>query len=270
MMECLIIKKWVDLDPGIGTRVAAEIIGCTMFHFIGSVAPTAVANAVALMVIVYFTAKQSGAHINPAISLTFTLLGHTNPIEFIIYSISQIIGCIFGAFILKGLVPKSFQNTINGCFVPQESLSYLQIWGWETVGTAMFIMPVFSVVWYMQNKTGYGTTGPIMIGLSLLASAYAAGPWTGASFNPSRTLASPIVLHCVDWHYVWIYILGELMGAMVATTFILPWYGIATKAWYRGMLSKDFRIKMAKYVPNIVINTLDMYIPANIEAEHDV
>ena len=60
------------------------------------------------------------------------------------------------------------------------------------------------------------------------------------------------------------------MGAMVATTFILPWYGIATKAWYRGMLSKDFRIKMAKYVPNIVINTLDMYIPANIEAEHDV
>lgn len=252
--------SWTRVHPDLYTKFAAEFLGCMMFHFIGSLAPTATANSVALMTLVYFTAKLSGAHLNPAISWVFNMLGHTNPLELVVYAGAQISGAMLGALWLALLVPGLVIGSdkhlpFDGCFVPDTRLVPAQVMGFEAMGTFMFVLPVFSVVWYTQHKQGYGTTGPIMVGLSLLAAAYAVGGFTGAALNPARVLASYAVFGCVPGATVGYYIGGQLLGAFLATLVIVPWYGISNKPWYMAFMSEGFQRVMQSYQPSIEILT---------------
>ena len=238
-------KPTVDAGgPVLSVRALAECIGCMMFHFIGSVAtsygPTA--NGVVLMVIVYYIAKVSGAHLNPAVTLTFSILGHSHPYEVLVYWFAQLTGCVLGALWIAALVPGSHVRGVDdgfdGCFRPDSRISKMQIVGWEGVGTFCFLVPIFSVVWYTQNKSGYGNTGPLIVGLSLMATAMAVGPWTGAALNPARVLASPMVYDCGNAEYLGFYVAGEFLGAALVPFATLPWYGISAHPWYAKVIPK--------------------------------
>lgn len=254
------LQRYLPSDPPIYYRLFAELVGCMMFHFIGSVSPTPVANGIALMTIVYFTAKLSGAHLNPAVTTTFMLLGHTNPLETVLYWMAQIAGCALGALWLAALVPTAFirhEGLNDGCFTPSQNLSDARVFGWEAACTFCFITPVFSVVWYTQQKAGYGNTGPLIVGLSLFASALAAGPYTGAALNPARVLGSPIVFDC-RYKKLYTYILGQLTGAIVSTIAIIPCYGIASKPWYRKIFARKMLDAVTAHSnTSIVITTVN-------------
>lgn len=267
-------KEWlVDVRPRVVSKFAHEFIGCMLFHFLGSVGQTPVANAVALMVLVYYTAKTSDAHLNPALSLTFSILGYTNPLELLFYWAAQISGAAMGAMWLALLVPDIQIRSKNlhivpyqrydGCFLPRQDLSYAQIFGWEAFATFAFIVPIFSVVWYTLRKRGYGNTGPLMIGLSLYAAAAAANPFTGAALNPARVLGSPIVFDCRNRDFLFYYIIGELVGALLVPLVIIPWYGIAREAWYLDTIPFFIKKRMKLYQPSLrikdtdTINTID-------------
>jgi len=234
-----------------------------IFHFIGSVSPTPLANAMCLMAVVYYAAKVSGAHLNPSVSLTFTLLGFTNPLEMLFYWAAQIVGCCLGALWVAALVPYLHVRSaidgydgLSGCFVPHEMLSKAEIFGWEAVCTFSFLVPVFSVVWYTQHKEGYGNTGPVMIGLSLFASALAAGPFTGAALNPARVLGSPMVFDCGVNQYIFYYIIGEIVAAFATAMAIIPWYGICDQAWYIMFLPESVKNVMKSYQPSIQLKSI--------------
>lgn len=216
-----------------------------MFHFLGSASPTAWTNGIVLVVLVYYTAKISAAHLNPAVSLTFCILGHVSPWEMLCYWTAQVSGCGIGALLLAGLIPglhvretPSKRMTRSGCFYPASSLTDFGIFAWEAVCTTTFIAPIFSVVWYTQRKRGYGNTGPLIVGLSLLGNALAAGPFTGASLNPARSVASPMVFDCTSTPKMYLYVLGELAGGLAASLLVIPWYGISGSAWYGNRLPR--------------------------------
>ena len=240
---------------GLFAKFSMECLTCMIFHFVGSVSPNPVSNALILMVLVYFAAKVSGAHLNPAVTLTFTLLGHVNPFEALLYWAAQITGCILGALWIACLVPalnirSGIEGTlVHGCFLPNESLSNKQVFGWEALSTFNFILPIFAVVWYTQSKSGYGNTGPIIVGLSLFANALACGPWTGAALNPARVLGSPAVFDCGNQSSILYYIFGELVGASLAVAAIIPWYGISSDAWYIKQVPKAAKEKMILFQP---------------------
>jgi aquaporin Z len=249
-----LLKTWFTKPtPSILSKVAAEFIACAMFHFIGSVSPTAYTNGIALMVLVYYTAKTSGAHLNPALSLSFMFLGYTNPLELLFYWIAQILGCAFGALWISFLVPglyigkqiTRFPNRIayDGCFVPLSTLSDANIFGWEALCTFNFILPIFSVVWYTLHKPGYGTTGPLMVGLSLIANILVAASFTGGALNPARVLGSMIIFKCPSPITSVYYIMGELLGGLIVPVFIIPWYGVNPEAWYFEFNKKSTIIK---------------------------
>ena len=229
-----------------------EFVCMSMFHLIGSISPTAVANGVTLIVLVYYSAKISGAHLNPAVSLTFCILGHITPVEFLMYSVFQLLGAITGALLIAALfaVPPGEAPGDDhdlGCFTPSTEL--LAGYGgrillWEAIFTCCFIVPVFSVVWYTQQKKGYGNTGPIIVGLSLMSCAFACGPYTGAALNPARAMASFIVFSC-PYRRIYAYVIGEFLGGLVAPLFIAPWYGISSKAWYNGWIHPNIRMNVA-------------------------
>jgi glycerol uptake facilitator-like aquaporin len=243
-----------------------------MFHFIGSISPTAWANGIALTVLVYYTAKTSGAHLNPALSLAFFLMGYTNPIELVCYWAAQISGCIMGALwiacLVPGLGPGATISRVgdgpfyDGCFVPRNDMSNADVFAWEAFSTFCFLTPIFSVVWYTLNKKGYGNTGPIIIGLSLLANALATGPFTGAALNPARVLASPSVFNCPNEDHIWYYVAGEMLAGVVVPIAIMPWYGISPTAWYKAWIPSSLLSKLKGFRNEEVLN-------ADIEKQDD-
>lgn len=250
-----LFKNWLTKpSPHIYSKASIECIACMLFHFVGSISPTPWANGIMLIVLVYYTAKTSGAHLNPALSLTFTMLGFTNPIEMIVYWGAQITGCILGALWIACLVPGiEVAGTpkvllYDGCFRPGYGLTPYQVFGWEALCTFSFILPIFSVVWYTVNKRGYGNTGPLIIGLSLIANAFAAGPFTGAAFNPARVLGSYLTLDCGNDAYILAYILGELLGAAMVPLFIMPWYGICKQSWYSDYIPLCIKKRMKNFM----------------------
>ena len=185
----------------------------------------------ALVALVYFAAAPSGAHLNPAVSLALATLGHVTPFEMMAYWVAQVSGCIVGALGLALLVPGLHVRGAlaagghhDGCFTPARGVSDAQVVGWEAVCTATFIAPVLAVVWCTTRKAGYGSTGPLVVGLSLAASALAAGPFTGGALNPARALASPAVFDCPRSRVALLYVVGELCGALLAALVARPWY----------------------------------------------
>ncbi len=223
----------VGTRPSLLTKFMSEFIGCMIFHFVGSVSAMPLTNAAALAVLVYYTARMSGGHLNPALSLTFTILGYTNVIELIVYWFAQCAGAVAGAMFIAaavpGLTPGSAVATspYSGCFVPAADLSDARVFAWEAICTFCFLLPVFSVVWYTQEKSGYGNTGPLIVGISLYAAASAAAPWTGAALNPARAIASQVVFRCPDPRKTAFYVVGEFLAAMLVPIAVAPWYGVA-------------------------------------------
>lgn len=219
----------------------AEALGCALFHVIGSVAILPAANGVALTALVYLTAKLSGAHLNPAVTLAFGLLGHSRPDEVLAYWVSQVTGAILGSFVLASMVPglaigAEPASIYSGC--PSPSVPSALVFGWEALGTFGFVLPVMSVVWYTQNKKGYGNTGPIVVGVALTANALACAPFTGGVLNPARAIASSVTFACSARPQVYAYVLGELTGAAMASLVTVPWYGISRSPWYGTRLPK--------------------------------
>ena len=229
-----LLTRWTNKT--LFLKCISEFIGCMIFHFIGSVSPTPWANGLILIVMVYFTAKISGAHLNPSVTLTFAILGYTNPIEILVYWFSQISGCIIGAYWLLLLMPP--EPRVTGCFTPDPALSNASIFGWEAFCTFSFMLPIFAVVWYTYHKNGYGNTGPLVVGLSLIGNALAAGPYTGAALNPARVLGSVFVFECPKNKIVY-YILGEICAALLVPLVIFPFYGLYDKSWYFDLGQKS-------------------------------
>jgi glycerol uptake facilitator-like aquaporin len=262
-MTMQLLKNWTfSPQPNLLSKFFAEFTACAIFHFLGSLSPTAITNGVALIVLVYYCAKTSGSHLNPALTVTFSLLGYTNPIEVLVYWLAQFSGSIIGALWISILVPgldigteiTEYNYQHAGCFDPMESLTKWDVFGWECIGTMCFFLPIFSVVWYTLHEQGYGSVAPVMVGLSLIANALAIGTFTGAAFNPARVIGSPAIFKC-DNRFMWWYIFGEFVGACIVPFIIAPWYGICPHAWYMDLVSTRTRTILDKVQVDEPANT---------------
>lgn len=224
-----------------GLVFVAEFFGCLFFTFCASLNNTALTNATVLACWVYFSSHVSSAHLNPAVTLAFVLLGHHHPKDILVYLFAQVFGCLTGATFVKYLVPHSVEQEL-GCFSPMKTLNSWQVFGFEFLLTMSFITSIFVVVFYTREKLGFGNMGPLLIGLSLLANALAGGNYTGAALNPARVIASPIVIGCGDdsqWLHA--YIIGEFLGAIGAVSIVILFFGVNANAWYIKWLREEHK-----------------------------
>lgn len=235
-----LVTKWINVSPSLPSKFLVEFFATMFFHFLGSLSATPWGNGIVLIGLVYYTAKISNAHINPAITLAFSILGYHNPIEVIVYWIAQVSGAIVGALWLALLVPNlNIRDDIttqlySGCFT--STIPHWSIFGFELIGTLSFLLPIYAMLWLTTHKDGFGGSGALIVGISLVGNALAIAPFTGAAFNPARVIASPVVFDCNNSNYMGYYIFGELVGAILVCLFIMPWYGVPIDAWYFHML----------------------------------
>jgi len=204
----------------IASALASEYFGVVLFSFFGGLAPPGTApivNGLALAVLIYCTVAQSGGHLNPVVTTSLVLSGHTSMFQGLGYILCQLVGAITGAGISKGFATLP----APGCFLRGDGVSQAQLWGWETIMTLLLLVTVYEMAVVQKGASNFG---PLVIGLSLVVAAYVGGAATGAALNFARVLGPAVVNGC-GWSDVWIYLLAHLTAAILAAAwglFVAP------------------------------------------------
>jgi aquaporin NIP len=149
----------------------------------------------------------SGAHLNPAVTLAFAAAGRFAWGETPGYLASQACGALAASSLLHFLFPQD--STFLGATLPAGEA--MQSFILETVLTGILMLTILSVSTGAKEK---GITAGISIGGVIALEALFAGPVSGASMNPFRSLAPALVSGHLD--HLWIYLLAPLLGALLA------------------------------------------------------
>jgi MIP family channel proteins len=159
-----------------------------------------------IMVMVYATGHLSGAHINPAVTIAFTLTRHFPAREAVGYVTAQLCGAAAGALLLAALW--TGEPGKLGATVPSVGAGTALVY--EAVLTA-FLM--FVIVAVATDTRAVGAAAAIAIGGTVGLDALFGGPVTGASMNPARSFGP--ALASGEWSDFWVYVAGPLAGAAI-------------------------------------------------------
>jgi aquaporin Z len=159
-----------------------------------------------VMAMIYTLGDISGAHINPAVSIAFTLAGRLPVKALGFYIVSQIAGAFLASITLKLLFPG---NDLLGTTLPAGT-------AWQSF-ILEFILTYFLMLVIINVATGpkeQGLFAGIAIGSVILLEAMFAGPICGASMNPARSLAPAVVSGHTE--ALWVYLIAPVAGAALA------------------------------------------------------
>ncbi len=181
-----------------------------------------------ITVMIYTFGHLSGAHFNPAVTLAFVLARHF-PIQRLIgYWIAQFVGATLAAGCLRLL----FGNVASlGTTLP--SGSAWQSFALETLLTFFLMVVIMAMA---TDTRAVGQAAALAIGATVALEALFAGPISGASMNPARSLGPALVSG--TWTAQWIYIVGPLLGA-VAGAYVYRWLREASGATITNCSEED-------------------------------
>jgi len=157
-----------------------------------------------VMAMIYAVGHVSGAHLNPAVTIGFWLSRRLPGKTVVPYIMSQ----MAGAFAASGLLRLMFTHPTLGATHPAGSIS--QTFVLETVLTAILMFVILSVV---SGPKETGLLAGVAIGGVIALEALFAGPISGASMNPARSLAPAVMSG--EIRDVWIYVAAPVLGAVV-------------------------------------------------------
>jgi aquaporin NIP len=157
-----------------------------------------------IMVMIYATGHLSGAHINPAVTVAFTLSRHFPAREAAAYIAAQLVGAIVAALLLLAVWPD--QPAQLGATVPSVGAGSALVY--EFVLTAFLMFVIMAVA---TDTRAVGAAAAIAIGGTVALDALFGGPVTGASMNPARSLGPAVAAG--EWSDFWVYLAGPLLGA---------------------------------------------------------
>jgi aquaporin Z len=157
-----------------------------------------------VMAMIYALGSISGAHFNPAVTFSFALAKKFPKREILPFIVSQIAGGLFASTILRFLFEK---NEFLGSTIPAGS--EMQSFILEFI--LMFFL-MFVIMHVAHGSKEQGLLAGLAIGGVVLLEAMFAGPISGASMNPVRSLAPAIVSGHVE--HLWIYLTAPFLGAI--------------------------------------------------------
>lgn len=175
----------------------------------GAISHLGIAIAFGLVVtaMIYAFGSSSGAHINPAVSISFAIeqIGIKNRLVLVKYIIAQILGGLLASGTLYLIFPNSptmGQTNPSGGALQSFVLEFI---------LTFFLMLVILLVSQKEETKAYTA---IAVGGTVCLEALVAGPICGASMNPIRSIAPAILAN--DLAHIWIYILAPISGAILA------------------------------------------------------
>ena len=196
------IGTFILVFTGTGAVVFGDISG-------GQVTPLGIGLVFGLVVmaLIYTLGDISGAHINPAVTLGFWASGQFKAKLVAPYILSQCSGALLASLLLRTL----FGNHANmGATIPKEGLVY-QCLILEIILTFILMFVILNVATGAKEK---GIVVGIAVGGVIALEAIFAGPISGASMNPARSLGPAIA--SMSFTGFWIYLLAPPLGALLA------------------------------------------------------
>ena len=157
-----------------------------------------------IMVMIYATGHLSGAHINPAVTIAFTITRHFPGRDAAAYIAAQLVGAAAGALLL--LAAWRDKPAHLGTTLPSVGTGTALVY--EIVLTAFLMFVIIAVA---TDTRAVGAAAAIAIGGTVGLDALFGGPITGASMNPARSFGP--ALASGTWTHFWIYIVGPVTGA---------------------------------------------------------
>jgi aquaporin Z len=201
-------------------RYVAELIGTFALVFCGTGAIVineqtngavshvgiAITFGLIVMAMIYSLGNISGAHLNPAVTIAFTFAGRFKLKQVFPYITSQLAGAFLASITLKYLFPS---NETLGATLPAGT--EMQSFILEFILTFFLMLVIINVATGSKEQ---GMFAGLAIGSTVLLEAMFAGPVSGASMNPVRSISPAIVSGHLE--HLWIYIVAPIAGASFA------------------------------------------------------
>ena len=187
-------------------------IGISMADWLG----INVVFGLAIAIGIFAFGKVSGAHFNPAVTIALWAVGKFPTKDVTPYILAQLIGASIASFLLALSLGYVAVSLNLGATVPFFGIGYFQAIIVEALGTFLLMTAVMAVI---DNKVKPAFAA-LIIGLSITASLTLISNISGGSINPARTfgpyLANTLLGGGTFWYYFPIYIIGPILGAVLA------------------------------------------------------
>src|SRR5215470_7628824 len=171
-------------------------------------AAAVVAPGLMVMAIILFMGKVSGAHLNPAVSIAFSLRGDFPWRRVPGYITVQLIGASLAALVLHIVIDVSSKYGSN---YPASGYSSGRAFLMEALLTIGLVSVILGTASGAQN---IGIFGAIGVGGYIALAGLWGSPISGASMNPARTFGPDLV--GTTFTSYWVYVVGPLLGAVLA------------------------------------------------------
>jgi aquaporin Z len=165
----------------------------------------ALSFGIIISAMIYVFGNISGTHINPAVTIALVIGKLTTIKEALGYIIAQLLGAIVASLLLKYMF---IENVSLGATIPSGKI--LQSFLLEFVLTFFLMLTILGVT----AKKEFSNIAGLMIGVVVTGIILFAGPISGGSFNPARSIAPALVSGNLT--ALWIYISAPTLGAILA------------------------------------------------------
>jgi glycerol uptake facilitator protein len=210
----------------LGNGVVANVLLKKTYGNNAGIIAIAIGWAMAVFVAVFITASASGAHLNPAITISLAFKnGSWGNVP--LYILAQLLGAMFGSLLNWVFYKNHFDATEDAaakmaCFCTSPAIpNKLQNLFSEVVATLVLVLGVLFIV---TPTPGLGALDALPVALLILAIGLSLGGTTGYAINPARDLG-PRLLYTLlpiknkanpNWAYGWIPVVGPILGGLLA------------------------------------------------------
>jgi len=167
-----------------------------------------VAPGLMVMGVILFMGKISGAHLNPAVSIAFSLRGDFPWRRVPGYVVAQLLGATLACLFLRQVIKVS---AAYGSNYPAANYSAGAAFWMELILTLGLVSVILGTASGAQNVGLFGAFG---VGAYIALAGLWGSPISGTSMNPARTFGPNLVGH--NWTDYWVYVAGPISGAIIA------------------------------------------------------
>jgi aquaporin Z len=219
------------MSDRIAPKLLAELIGTFAFVFIGAgaaavvgggaglngITAVAFAHGLAIMALAFAYGTVSGGHFNPAVTVGVLAAGAMRIGEAFGYIVSQLIGGIAGALMLRTVLGGAATGLGMPALAHNLALGAATVTITPEAGFMIEALLAFFLVTVVLSTAVAGRAGslaPLAIGMTLTFNILMGGALTGAPFNPARALGPMVATD--NFNDAWLYLTAPIVGAIVA------------------------------------------------------
>lgn len=225
------------MSGSLGRRLLAEVVGTALLVIFGAGAVVAALQtgngkldyaglgivgfsfALVIAAAIYMFGSTSGAHINPAVTVSLATVRRFPWGEVVPYIAAQLIGALIGALLINAIFGSHLASDLynSGGTTVAATHTKAQAVVAEGLGTFLLLATIMALA--VDRRAPAGFAG-LLIGLVVACEIMVIGPISGGSVNPARTfgpyLATSIFGASPPWSEIWVYIVGPLVGGVIA------------------------------------------------------